>query len=593
MSLDELRLADAARVKGALRRTWPQLAPYRRQMVLAVCLVIAWTGTSLTGPALIRYGIDHGVVTGNERVLVIAAGLYLAASGIRYLLHRTQLIVIGRIGESFLRDLRNRVFRHLSSLSLAFFDREKTGVLVSRMTSDVDSLSSLVQIGLFNLVSSVLLITLSLVVLLAMSPLLTAACLVGLLPVAVATRWFKRRSSRAYLQVQDRRAQTLSTLQESLSGVQVIHAFAREETVVDNFRNRSRSLFDAHLSSMRSYSLYFPLVEFVALSTTAAVLGFGGYLVHRDAVTIGTVVAFVLYLSNLFGPIQNLSSLVNLVQAASAGLVKLFGILDTRSELAERRDPLGLPKQGELRLERVSFAYAPGQPVLHEVDLTVAEGERIALVGPTGAGKSTLAKLATRLYDPTEGRVSFGGVDLRDTDCAVLRSRIVVLAQEGFLFSGSIRENVRLGRLHASDEEVEQAVKAVGIFERFALLPHGLDTEVNARGSRLSAGERQLVSLARAALADPAVIVLDEATSNLDPGTEQLVERALERVTRGKTVIVVAHRLSSAERADRVALVDGGRIVELGTHGELVARGGRYTALYRSWLGSTGSSAAA
>jgi len=299
----------------------------------------------------------------------------------------------------------------------------------------------------------------------------------------------------------------------------------------------------------------------------------------------------VLTLSNLFEPVQQLSQLFNMVQSAGAGLQKLYELLDTPVDVAERPGAVDLPAAGDLEIERVSFAYGDGPRVLHDVSLRIPAGSRLALVGPTGAGKSTLAKLAARLYDPVEGRVRFGGVDLRDATLASLRGRIVVIPQEGFLFNGTIRDNVRLARADATDAEVDDALRAVGAYGRFASLPEGLDTEVRERGSRLSAGEKQLVSLARAALADPAVLVLDEATSSLDPGTEVLVEAAVDRLLEGRTVVVIAHRLSTAERADVVGVVEGGELVELGTHAELVARGGAYSRLYATWVAGAGATA--
>jgi ATP-binding cassette subfamily B protein len=309
--------------------------------------------------------------------------------------------------------------------------------------------------------------------------------------------------------------------------------------------------------------------------------------------TIGTVAFFVLTLSNLFEPVQQLSQMFNMVQSAGAGLHKLYELLDTGVEVAERPGAVDLPDAGDVEVRAVSFAYGDGPRVLRDVTLSIPAGSRLALVGPTGAGKSTLAKLVARLYDPTEGRVTFGGVDLRDATLSSLRGRIVVIPQEGFLFNATIRDNVRLARAGATDAEVDDALRAVDAYERFAGLPEGLDTEVRERGSRLSAGEKQLVSLARAALADPAVLVLDEATSSLDPGTEALVEAAVDRLLEGRTVVVIAHRLSTSERADMVGVVDGGELVELGPHADLVTRGGAYSRLYATWIAGTGAASQA
>jgi ATP-binding cassette subfamily B protein len=389
--------------------------------------------------------------------------------------------------------------------------------------------------------------------------------------------------------VRDRIGQTLSRLQEGIAGVRVIQAYGREELTVDRFTDQSRSLYDAHMRSVRAQAWYLPVIEFAGLGTTALVVGVGGWLTIHQVVTIGTIAFFLLTLNNLFEPVQQLSQLFNMLQSAGAGLRKLFELLDTAVDVPESADAVDLPERGEVVVDHVSFGYASAAPVLHDVSLTIAPGERLALVGPTGAGKSTLAKLVARLYDPRDGAVRFGGVDLRAATLSSLRRRVVVVPQEGFLFHGTIRENVRVARAGATDDEVEQALREVGVLDRFAALPAGLDTEVHERGSRLSAGEKQLVSLARAALVDPALLVLDEATSSLDPGTELHVERAMDRIMRGRTVVVIAHRLSTAERADRVGVVSGGRLVEVGTHEDLVADEGHYAALFATWAGGLGS----
>jgi ATP-binding cassette subfamily B protein len=403
---------------------------------------------------------------------------------------------------------------------------------------------------------------------------------------------FQRDSNEAYRRVRDHIGGVLSRLQEGIAGVRVIQAYGRSGHEVDRFVETNRHLYRAHMRSVFVQSWYLPVVELAGLGTTALVVGVGGALVLGDAVSLGTVAFFVLTLNNLFDPVQQLSQLFNTVQSAGAGLHKVFELVDSPVEVAERRGAFDLPAAGEVVVDDVSFAYGESGPgpgsaelVLRDVSLTIAPGERLALVGPTGAGKSTLAKLVARLYDPVSGSVTFAGVDLRDATLASLRARIVVVPQEGFLFNGTIRDNVRIARGGATDAEVDDALRAVGAYDRFAALADGLDTEVRERGSRLSAGEKQLVSLARAALVDPALLVLDEATSSLDPGTEALVEAAVDRLMDGRTVVVIAHRLSTARRADRVGVVVDGRLVELGPHDELVARGGAYAALFATWSG--------
>lgn len=574
---------DAEAAKRVLRRTAPMLRPYRRGVVVGTVLLVLWTLTTLAGPLIVRFGIDQGITPGNAAALNGAVVAYVLVAAVAYVVYRGQIRVVSQVGESFLRDLRLRVFAKLQRLSMPFYDREKAGVVVSRMTSDIDSMAELVQMGFLQFVTNVLLLVFSIVVLVVVSWQLALVCLVALPFVVLASIKFQRDSNEAYLVVRDRIGGTLSNLQESIAGVRVIQAFGRETTETRRFAERNRVLYDAHMRSVKVQAWYLPVIELAGIGTTAAVVGAGGWLVSQGTVTIGTVTFFVLTLSNLFEPVQQLSQLFNTVQSAGAGLQKVFQVLDEPVEVAERPGAVDLPERGDLVVDGVSFAYGDGPPVLHSVDLTIPAGERLALVGPTGAGKSTLAKLCARLYDPVEGQVTFGGVDLHDATARSLRQHIVVVPQEGFLFAGTIRDNVRLGSDGATDADVEEALATIGVLDRFASLPDGLDTEVRERGSRLSAGEKQLVSLARAALADPAVLVLDEATSSLDPGTEALVEGAMDRLMGGRTVIVIAHRLTTAERADRVGVVDAGGLAELGTHDDLVEDEGRYAALFATW----------
>ena len=433
----------------------------------------------------------------------------------------------------------------------------------------------------------------------------------------------------------------MSSLQEGFSGVRVVQAFAREDVEAGRFAETNNRLYRSHMRSVKIAAWYLPIVDFAGVFTTALAVTAGGLMVRSGRISIGTVAAFVLLLSNLFEPVQQLSQLFNMLQSGTASLAKLFNLLDTPVDLDEAPDAVVLPASGVLEVAGVSFAYAAtsedpegggpaesngsggsggpagsadsngaaassdsaesndsaessggggpgderelGPVVLSSVDLVVADGERLALVGPTGAGKSTLAKLMARLYDPVEGSVSLGGIDLRQCTIASLREQIVVVPQEGFLFAGTVADNIRVAKPDATDDEIAGALRRIGAWERISSLPEGIQTVVRERGSRLSAGERQLVSLARAALVDPAVLVLDEATSSLDPGTEALVESAMEALMEGRTVIVIAHRLTTSERSDRVGVVDDGRLVELGTHDELVAAGGEYAELFRAW----------
>lgn len=581
VAIDEKLTRDDA--EQVLRRLRSMLRPYRRAIALATVLLVAQTACLLAGPALVRYGVDHGLSAHDAGALNLAAGLFLVAAITGLFLGRAVILKVTRIGETFLRDLRERVFRHLLSLGMDFFEREKTGRLVARMTSDIDALQELVEQGLIMFVQNALLFVGAVIVIVLMSWQLALCTLIVVPPVMIASRWFRRESNRAYLEVRERIGTNLATLQEGLAGVRVVQAFGRERAFTRRFQATNEAQFDAHLETVSISARYFPVVEFVGVIGIAVIIGIGGWFSDQEIVTVGTVFAFVLYLNNLFEPVQQLSQLYNTVQSAGAALQKLFELLDTSPSIAERAGAIDLPGEGALEVDDVSFSYTGDDVVLRGVSLTVRRGERVALVGPTGAGKSTLAKLIARFYDARSGSVRFGGVDLRDATMRSLRERIVVVPQEGFLFAGTVRDNIRIGRADATDPEIKAAVDALGLGDRFDALPDGLDTEVRERGSRLSAGERQLVSLVRAALADPAVLVLDEATSNLDPGTERAVERALERLTEGRTTVVVAHRLSTAARADRVAVIDHGQLVELGTHKQLLARDGRYAQLFAAW----------
>ena len=587
---EEERL-DRAETFTVLRRAYSVAVAQRRLIVAAFGLVVVSTLITLAGPTLLRFAIDHGIKERDGRALNIVVVIFVLVVLAGYVVGRLQFLAINRAGEGFLRDLRVLVFDRLQRQSMAFFDREKAGVLVSRMTADIESMGELIQWGLLQFISAFLLLCMSTVLLFVMSWQLALVALVVLPMLVAASVRFQRQSTVAYLGVREKVGSNLSTLQEGITGVRVIQAYGQEVAYADKFRRSNRALFDSHMYSVKVSTWYFGLVEFAGIAATGAIIGVGGWLVHRGDVSLGTVTAFVLLLANLFDPVQQLSQLYNTVQSSTAALHKLFAIIDAVPDVDEVARPTPLPPRGEIEVREVTFAYqGSDRPALESVSITVGDGERLALVGPTGAGKSTLAKLMARLYDPTRsgdsgitGSVRFGGIDLRNASMKELRERIVVVPQEGFCFSGTIRENIRIARSSATDREVESALASIGALDRFAHFPEGLETDVRERGSRLSAGERQLVALARAALVDPAVLVLDEATSNLDPGTEAVVEQALERLMAGRTVVVVAHRLSTVRRADRIAVVDQGRLVELGTHDELVALGGRYAALADAW----------
>ena len=584
---DEERL-DRAAARRVVLRAGRMARPHRRPALAAIAFVTMSTATTLVGPLLVRSAIDDGVLGSDRGALYRAVALYLVMIVVAYVGTRQQYIFVNRAGEGFLRDLRIRLFGHMQRQGIDFFDRNKAGVLVARMTADIESMAELVQWGLLQFVAASILLVLSFVVLMVMSWQLTLVAILVFPLIIIASVRFQRSSNTAYLDVRERVGQNLSTLQEGISAVRVIQAYGQETNQRERFKASNQALYDSHMHSVRVSIWYFGLIEFLGIFATALVIGAGGWLALRGTLTVGTVIAVVLLLSNMFEPVQQLSQLYNTVQSSAASLAKIFGILDTEPTIDERTDAVDLPAVGALAVAGVAFTY-PGsnRPAITDVDLTVEPGQRLALVGPTGAGKSTIAKLMARLYDPAVGSVSYAGIDLRRARLASLRQRIVVVPQEGFLFSGTLIDNIRMARPSATDDEIVAALGSLGVLDLIEALPEGLATEVRERGSRLSAGERQLVSLARAALVDPSVLVLDEATSNLDPGTEAVVERAFDALMAGRTVVVVAHRLSTVRRADRIAvvdLVDGvGRVVESGTHDELVAYGGRYAALAAAW----------
>ena len=580
---DEDRLSRA-QAKTIVGRVFKMAAPFRKTMWMAFACVCVTTVCALAGPVLVKHGIDAGIRANDVGELNLSVAIYLLVAFLAYVFGRMQFLYLNRTGESFLRVLRLAVFRQMQRQSMAFYDRNKAGVLVARMTADIESMAELVQWGLLQFIAAGMLLVFAFFVLLTLSWQLTIVALLVMPLLIAASIKFQRDSNKAYLTVRERVGANLSALQEGITTVRVIQAYAQEEETIEKFTKSNRELFQSHERSVRISTWYFALIEFGGVFASALMIGIGGWLVHRGDVTLGTVVAFTLLLSSLFDPVQQLSQLYNTVQSAGAALNKLFQILDAKPEVDEHPAAVALPAAGELRVDGVTFNYAGAtNPALNNVSITIGVGEKLALVGPTGAGKSTLAKLMARLYDPQSGVVSYGGVNLTMATMDSLRKRIVVVPQEGFLFNGTIRDNLRIARSDATDEQIDAAVAAIGATEHFATLPDGLDTEVRERGSRLSAGERQLVALARAALVDPRVLVLDEATSNLDPGTEAEVEQALERLMAGRTVIVVAHRLSTVQRADHIAVIDAAGIAEYGTHEQLVALNGRYNALATAW----------
>ena len=559
--------------------------PYKGRTGLALGTLLVYTLVALAPPYLAKLAIDEGIKELDPGRLTWIVGLFLLAALAALGLSGANTYLTGWVGERVLADLRNRLFAHLQRLSLGFYERNRAGVIISRITNDVEALDQLVTDGVTSLIQNTLLLLGTAVVLFFLDWKLALATLTVLPLMAIATAWFRSRSNRAYRNVRERLGLVTATLAEDIAGMRVVQSFTREPVQEKAFHGVNDRYRGANYETVVLNGIYFPVVDLLSSAATAIVFGYGGWLVYHGDMSPGTLFAFALYLSNFFDPIQQLSQLYNTFLSAIAALDKIIGVLDEQPQVVDRPGASELPRiEGHVRFDRVRFGYGPEFPeVLHGLDLDVPPGTTVALVGHTGAGKSTIAKLLARFYDPTEGTISIDGHDLSEVTQRSLRRQLGIVPQEGFLFGTTIAENIAFGRPHARPEEIAAASEAVGAHPFILELEDGYETQLGERGTRLSLGQRQLVAFARALLADPRILILDEATSSVDIGTERQIERALRKLLAGRTSFVIAHRLSTIRDADVIVVLEHGCVVEQGTHEELIARRGLYTSLYGDW----------
>jgi ATP-binding cassette subfamily B protein len=583
----EVRDWSMRQMRRRTRTLWSLTTPYRLRTTLSIVSLVLATATALAPPYLAKYAVDTvdnaaGQVDLQKLtwivVLLLLAGL--ANWGMSY----AQTYLTGWVGERILADLRMRLFGHLQGLSLGFYERNRAGVIISRLTNDVEALDQLVTEGVTSLVQNTLMLIGTAILLFILDWRLALATLAVIPLMSIGTMIFRNRSARAYRAVRERLALVTATLAEDISGMRVVQAFTRERRNAENFAEINEHYRAANHETVVLNAFYFPYVDLLSTIALAVVLGYGGHLYFANAVTIGTLVAFMLYVQNFFDPVQQLSQLYGTFLSATAALDKIIDVLDEKPHVIDAPDARELPHiAGNVSFEGVRFGYSIGPEVLHGLDLEVPAGTTVALVGHTGAGKSTIAKLLARFYDPREGAITFDGVDLRDVTQSSLRHQLGIVPQEGFLFAGTVAENIAFGRPDATPEEIVRAAQTVGAHDFILRLEDGYETQLGERGSRLSLGQRQLVAFARALLADPRVLILDEATSSVDIGTERKIERALRVLLADRTAFIIAHRLSTIRDADLIVVLQDGGIVEQGTHDELMRSRGLYTSLYGDW----------
>ncbi len=568
------------------------LKPFRTSVALLALVVVVENVARLSVPLLVQRGIDKGIppilAGGPAHVLMVIVGVLCVVAVVQVTSRMIFLRQSGRIGQKVLLELRRRVYRHFQRLDIAFHERYTSGRVVSRSTNDVEAIQDMLETGFDSLITAVLTLLGTSILLITLDTKLGLMCLAAFPLLVALVWWFRNESAKTYRKVRESAALVIVQFVETMTGIKAVQAYRREPRNQEIFEDIADQYREINEKTFRLLAIFMPGVKLVGNITTGGVLLYGGYRVLHGEMTIGTLAAFLLYLRMFFEPMQEISQFFNTFQSASSALEKLAGVLAEQPGIKEPAQPVALESvRGEVAFDDVRFAYVPDRPVLPDLSFTVPAGQTVALVGTTGAGKTTIAKLIARFYDPSSGAVTLDGIDLRDISQTQLRRHVVMVTQENFMFDGTVADNIRFGRPDATDAEVVAAAAAVGADRFIDSLPEGYDTDVAKRGGRLSAGQRQLVAFARAFLADPAVLILDEATSSLDIPSERMVQRALETVLADRTALVIAHRLSTVEVADRVLVLEHGRIVEDGTPDELIATGdGRYAALHRAWVAS-------
>jgi len=574
-----IKLSDVS--AKTMKRLWALVSPHTARLVLATALMFVASASNLAGPYLLKLAIDNNIAQKDLDGLLMTSLLYVSASLVNWIANYWQTYIVSLVGQSVIFELRERLMKRMLSLGLRFFDRNQAGRLMSRATSDVDSLNQLVSSGLTHLVNDVLTIIGIAGIMFYMDWRLALASFITVPLLISLVLYFQKRMTQAFHQVRRRVADVNAVLQESISGMRVIQAFSREESNMQMFEGTNTGNMQANMQAATLFAAFFPLVEVVGAIGTAAVIWYGGLQALYRGVTVGTLVAFLSYVTRFFMPIREISQVYNMFLAATVSVDRIFEVLDEKPEVSDSESATALvDSRGHVMIDGVTFGYERDLPVLKNVNIEAKPGETIALVGPTGAGKTSVINLVSRFYDPWEGQVTIDGYNLRDITLNSLHKQMGTVLQDTFIFSGTVSDNIRYGRQEASVEEVIAAAKAVNAHDFILRFPDGYDTQVNERGSKLSVGQRQLIAFARAILADPRILILDEATSSVDAYTEMLIQQALETLLKGRTSIVIAHRLSTIRNADRIYVIDQGQVVEVGTHEQLVASGGLYRTLY-------------